>query len=210
MTSRLFIAAVALLGIYAGVRWAKDFGMPTQIAPLEMKVQDLPTTLGDWKGEDVALDPDIFTQIGAEMAVDRQYRNQRGGVVSVHVAVFGKTDYITGLPHSPDICYPASGYKLGDPKYISLDADATQNEAKFQNVVGHGKTEFLFYWYQIDGAAYCRGDRQRKLLLACRGRPLCPPIVKVMMQASAANPEDAEKTMKSLAAEVFKWSRGFH
>ncbi len=90
MTSRLFIAAVALLGIYAGVRWAKDFGMPTQIAPLEMKVQDLPTTLGDWKGEDVALDPDIFTQIGAEMAVDRQYRNQRGGVVSVHVAVLGR------------------------------------------------------------------------------------------------------------------------
>ena len=60
MTTRLFIAALALLGIYAGFRWAAGHGMPTESAPLEMKTEDFPLTLGDWKGEEIALDPDLF------------------------------------------------------------------------------------------------------------------------------------------------------
>ena len=46
------------------------------------------------------------------------------------------------------------------------------------------------------------------LLLACRGRPVRPPIVKVMLQTSAATPDEAQKTLQSLAGEVYAWTKG--
>ncbi|MGO9109686.1 MAG: exosortase C-terminal domain/associated protein EpsI [Thermoguttaceae bacterium] len=211
MTVRLCIAAVAVLGIYAGARWAAGHGMPTEPVPLEMKAQDLPTTLGQWKGEDVALDKDVFKTLGAKMQVSRQYRDGRGQEVSVGIAVFDKSEQIQGMPHLPGVCYPANGWTLGEPKYVSLDqGGGTEHLATFVPIQRHGERSYILYWYQIEGTTYLNGDTQRKLFLACRGRPFRPPIVKVLMQAPGASSDDTEKTLKLLAGDVFQWSRGFH
>ncbi len=214
MTVRLFITAAVLLGIYVGARWAAGHGMPTEPAPLEMKAQDLPTTLGEWKGADSALDKELFNAVGAETQVDRQYRDGRGRNVSLHFAVFEKSQdgHLQVPPHPPENCYPAGGWTLGEPKSVSFvqGGAATENAGKLMPVERRGEKGYVLYWYQIDGTAYYDGNRQRNLLLACRGRPVRPPIVKVMLHTMATDPDEAEKTLKSLADEVYKWSRGFH
>lgn len=211
MTIRLFIAAFALLGIYVGVRWVKDQGMPTQPAPLEMQARDLPATIGEWKGENATLDKDMFEAIGAEMAINRKYQDRNGRVILLHMAVFEKSNRAQGPPHMPEVCFSASGWKLSEPRYVSLDqSGATGNSAKFLPMERGGEMGYLLFWYQIDGTAYCSGDSQRRLILACRGRPVRPPIVKVMLQTSAATPDEAQKTLQSFASEVFAWSRSFH
>ena len=210
MTIRLLIAAAVVLGIYGGTRWLKDRGMPTEPAPLEMRTEDLPLTLGEWKGEDVGLDPGMFEAIGAKMVLSRQYRNRAGRLASLHLAVFEGVDGPTAMPHSPEICYPAGGWVLAEPKYIPLDQSGTTGLAKFLPAARQGQMAYVLYWYQIDGAAYCSGDRQRQLIHGLRGRALLPPIVKVMLHTAAASPDEAEKTLKSLAGEVYAWTRGFH
>ena len=102
--------------------------MPADSALPEMKAQDLPTTLGEWKGEDVTLDPDVFRRLGAETTVDRNYSDGHGGVASVHVAVFQNPRRIIGLPHPPEVCYPAAGWSLGEPKYVSPDSGGADGE----------------------------------------------------------------------------------
>jgi hypothetical protein len=153
----------------------------------------------------------MFKAIGAVTVADRQYRDPRGRTVSLHLAIFAKSEKPQGVPHPPEDCYLRSGWTAGEPKYVSLDqAGATGNVAKFLPVERGGVSAGLMYWYQVEGAAYWNGDRQRSLLLACRGRPVRPPIVKVLLQASATNPGDAEKALASLAQEVYAWTRGFH
>ena len=76
MTSRLFITAAILLGMYGGVVWVRGRGMPTDPAPLDLKIEDLPMTLGDWKGESIPMDPEMFEAISAKMAIDRSQRVQ--------------------------------------------------------------------------------------------------------------------------------------
>jgi EpsI family protein len=211
MTVRLLIAAAVVLGIYGGARWLRDRGMPTEPAPLEMTAQDLPTTLGKWKCEDIALDPEMFRAIGAKMVISRACRDDGGRVVWLHIAVFDQFGGVQGLIHPPEHCYSASGWTLGEPTLVSIDqAGATENVAKLLPVERRGEKSYILYWYQIDGTAYYTGDRQRTLLLASRGRPVRPPVVKVMLQTSVANPAEAEKCLKSFAAEVYQWSRGFH
>ncbi len=210
MTTRLFIAALALLGIYAGFRWAAGHGMPTESAPLEMKTEDFPLTLGDWKGEEIALDPDLFDHIGAKMVTSRAYRDRRGRTVWIDLAAFDPVGTVISLPHNPEECYPSSGWNIGEPTYVSLEQGGpTQNTAKLLPVERNGRTACVLFWYQVGGVAYTSNDRCRNLMLGYRGRPVLPPVVKVMLQTTAASAEEAEKTLTPLARDAFKWTREF-
>jgi EpsI family protein len=211
MPLRLALCSAVLLGIYTGVRFVRDHGMPTESAPLEMNAKDLPMNLGQWQGKDIALDPEVFRKSGAEAVVDRRYRNRRGQTVFLHLAVYGKPQFPTGLAHSPEICYPADGWRMGEPKFIPMGGpDQKDNLAKLLPIERPGETDYVLCWYQIAGAVYCTGDRQRRLFPAQRGRPFFPPVVKVMLQTGATNAEEAEKTLTSLAAEAYKWTKAFH
>jgi hypothetical protein len=207
MTIRLFITSVILLVIYGASYVARDRGMPTTMTPLEKNVQDLPQSLGDWKGEAVALDPEMFTAIGAKEVVDRNYRDRQGQTVSVHFAVFDKPFQIQGLWHPPELCYTTHGSHVGDPKPIALDQAGAL--ARLIPAEHQGETLYVLYWYQIDGNAFVTGDAQRKLLLSCRGRPTRPPIIKVMLQTTATSAEAAEKSLTAVARDVFKWTKDF-
>ncbi len=211
MATRLFVTAAILLGSYASALWVRDRGMPTESAPLEMTPQDLPLALGEWTGQDVTTDPEVFKATGAKMVLDRQYRSRNGQVVTLHIAVFEKFHELSGLPHAPETCYVGAGWHIGGTTPVSLDQrGATGNVGMLEQMTRQGETLDVLYWYQIDGSVYHMGFQQRSLLLACRGRPVLPPVVKVMLQTSAAMPDSAEKTLTSFAAEVFKWTREFH
>ncbi len=212
MVTRLSLTAVILLSMYAGALWVRDRGMPTESTPLEMTPHDLPLTLGEWTGQHVTTDSEVFKATGAKMVLDRSYRDDRGHAVSLHIAVFDKLLFgASGPPHLPEVCYPGAGWQLGEPKFIALgDAGTTDNSAKLMPAEKGGETALVLYWYQIDGKAYFSGDTQRQIVHGWRGRPTRPPIVKVLLQTSAANADKAEKSLTSFATEVFKWTRDFH
>jgi len=211
MSIRLTLAGIILLGIYGAAHWANGLGMPTVPASLQMKTQDLPMTLGEWKGETVTLDPEVFKHTGAEMATERMYRDLRGRAVALHLAVFDKPGGLSGLPHPPEQCYGSSNYQIEDPKTVSLDGGGTTgNVARLWPAVRNGQTFYVLHWYQIDGRAYCTGDQQRRLLLETRGHDMRSPVIKVILQTTAVNGVEAETSLLSLAAEVRKWLREFH
>ena len=211
MTIRLFLSAAILLGMYGGVLWVRDRGMPAEQAPVERDLKDLPLTLGDWKGEAVTLDPDIFMVLGAKMAMDRKYIDRYGRAVSAHLAVFDRPTAAQGLIHAPEVCYPSHGWQLGEAKLLPLTpTESPANQVKLLPVQSNGQNAYVLYWYQIDGKAFCTGDQQRKCIQQLRGRPTFPPVVKVMLQTNAANPDQAEYVMMPLAAEIFAWTRDFH
>jgi EpsI family protein len=206
---RLFAAAAMLLAMYGGARFVHDHGIPTEPAPLVMKPQDLPLLLGEWKGEAVDLDPAVFEATGAAAATNRLYRDRYGHVVSLHMAVFDRLLYgATGAPHLPENCYRVNGWQILEPKLLPLDQNGDM--AKLQPAQRHGENVWVLYWYQIDGRAYYNGDQQRRIVQGWRGRAQRPAIVKVMLQTTAAKADEAEKALKSLAAEVYKWTKDYH
>ena len=101
ITIRLFVSALILLVIY-GPRRYRDRGMPTELAHLEMKLQDEPASFGEWKGEAVALDPEMFKATGAAMTCDRVYHDRHRESVSLHTAVFDKPYQMQALWHPPE------------------------------------------------------------------------------------------------------------
>ena len=152
----------------------------------------------------------MFEAIGAETVLERQYRDRIGHAVSLHVAVF-ENSMAQGLPHVPEVCYTAGGWQLAEAKLFPLDpSSGPTNMAKLMGCSRHGENADCLYWYQIDGTAYVTGDRRGSSSSACVAGRSRPPVVKVMLFTNATNADEAEKLLKSFAAQVFAWTRNFH
>ena len=74
----------------------------------QIKLADVPLTLGPWKGETTELDPMIARATGADQIVTRRYVNQETGTTIDAILLYGPAADV--YLHSPEVCYPAAGY----------------------------------------------------------------------------------------------------
>jgi EpsI family protein len=213
VTVRCLLAAVILLGAYGAVRYVQSHGIPSECAPIQTNLENLPTSLGSWNGKDAPVDQVLFRAVGARDLVERLYHGPGGQAVSVQTAAFDvlQLSSLKILPHQPDVCYTSSGWQILSTKFVSLNpAKPSDNAAAILTLGLEGRVVYVLYWYQIEGEAYCTPSQQRQIMLGWRGRAARPPILKVMLQTAAANSDDAEKTLLSLGTEIYKWTRDFH
>jgi hypothetical protein len=213
VTVRFLLSAVILLGVYGAVRYVQSHGIPSECAPIQTNLENLPISLGSWNGKDAPVDQVLFRAVGARELVERLYHGPGGQAVSVQTAAFDvlQLSSLKILPHQPDVCYTSSGWQITNTKFVSLNsANASDNAAVILTLGLEGRVAYVLYWYQIEREAYCTSDRQRQIMLGWRGRVARPPILKVMLQTAASNSDEAEKTLLSLGTEIYKWTREFH
>jgi Protein of unknown function (DUF3485) len=68
----------------------------------------VPATFGDWRGDDIPVDPNVRKTAGAIGAVQREYRNVRTGEKVRIWLIVGHAREVSN--HTPDICYPSQGF----------------------------------------------------------------------------------------------------
>ena len=71
-------------------------------------LNEIPMTLGVWKGETTKIDPNIARGTGADIVVTRRYVNQDTGVAVDMILLFGPA--VNMFIHLPELCYPAAGF----------------------------------------------------------------------------------------------------
>jgi Protein of unknown function (DUF3485) len=94
----------------------------------------VPMKVGDWVGQDMAIDPNVKKTAGAIGAVQRDYHNTRTGEKVGLWLIVGHARDVSY--HTPDVCYPGQGF----------EARATENSVypmEFPDKPELGKTDFL-------------------------------------------------------------------
>jgi hypothetical protein len=120
------ICACLLLGISGGVRAYRDH----QFAKLSGEFKECPfpltdfnNSLGSWRAvenSDTKLDPEIARIAGSSEHLLRTYTDVRTGEKCHVMVLYGLADQV--FAHTPDICYPASGYQaVSTPKDQDVD-----------------------------------------------------------------------------------------
>jgi hypothetical protein len=148
-------AVVGSTGLAHGLRtgrWQVSDAREQAVAALER----VPLGFGDWEGEAVAADARAFERVGADGFLVRRYRNRvTGDSVSVML--------VCGLPgpvavHSPDVCYPSTGYELvAPPEHVAVPADSGEAgeffSASFRKRGGvePGRLRVLWAWHSPGG-----------------------------------------------------------
>jgi len=135
----------ALHGVWTG-RWDQASAAPAFGAALDQ----IPMQLGEWQGQALELDPREAAQYAAVLY--RRYVHQRTGTAVVVVLVAGRPGPVS--IHSPDYCYPASGYSAAAwvPHKVAFDNARAAAEFKTALVTknqaaGQTQLRVLWSWY---------------------------------------------------------------
>lgn len=102
----LIISLCFIEGLYLKDRW----GTPgVEAAAMGERFKQVPKEIGDWEGEDLPVDEQVKKTAGAVRYVSRRYTNQENNdEVRLWLIVGHSRDVCR---HTPNICYPASGFR---------------------------------------------------------------------------------------------------
>src|SRR5215831_4661092 len=109
------LAAVLAAGIVHGFwtdRWRTARTVEAAVANLDR----VPRTVGDWQAEPLA--SDVRDDQGLPGQLYLRYVNRKSGDSITVALVCGRPGPVS--IHTPDVCYGASGYKVGRPAPFAL------------------------------------------------------------------------------------------
>ena len=132
--------------------------------------REFPVQFGGWRGEEAQLDPEIAVATGAEVLVNRNYRDVAGHSVVLHTAMFKNP--ATGIGHTPSVCYTSSGWNLLNQSFENVQiSNDLAIAVKLTTWEREGETILVACWYQLgDHVLYERFDMGR-----VRGRCAAKP-----------------------------------
>lgn len=131
--------------------YLKDYwGEPgAEAAELGKRFEQVPKQIGDWVGEDLPVDEIVKNTAGAVNYVSRRYKNEKTGrVVTLWLIVGHSRDVCR---HTPNICYPASGFRqdgIQIKHHMELPSDKTADffTGKFIKDDAFGRRVERVFW----------------------------------------------------------------
>ena len=164
------LIACALLGASGVVRAVQDRRHDDERSYVEacpIALDAMPKKMGAWRlveDGDRKLDEDTMRITGGTDHFMRVYADDLTGVTLVVLLLFGPAQPV--LPHTPDICYPSSGYanvdgpsdasvkfRLGqDAQGRPVDGQAQFRTAVYQKSTGRAMSrEAVYHSFRLDG-----------------------------------------------------------
>lgn len=191
---RIVFAIVALGGLALGARWAASQAVPNEVrVPTREQVDAFPYELGPWKGEEDVIDEKIIVAVGADLTLNRTYRQSAVRSVSLHAAVFSYSGF--SLPHPPELCYGGTGWRVRQTRDADLTlSDGTTGAIRIltlEKETGRDSATVL-YCYQLAGPFAADRDLVRRLFWRYRGQKSRPPLVKIMLHIPGSGAEVEE------------------
>jgi hypothetical protein len=104
-----------LLATSGGIRFWRDRQFSTiarESAACPFPLSDFPRTLGSWhavEGAVSTLDPEVARIAGSSAHIVRKYQDEKSGAVVQVLILYGLANSV--FAHSPEVCYPAAGYR---------------------------------------------------------------------------------------------------
>jgi len=189
---RIYSVLLVIAAIYGVNRLVQAGVAPPEVELPPWTVRDLPRQLGDWRGENTKLDPQVAIATGAQIIEDRFYLNNAGQSIALHTAMFHNP--ANGVRHHPLLCYNANGWKLrGETRETVRIADDLSIVVSLTTWEKETETILVAYWYQLGRHLLYNRVDMGATRWAMRGSPKWPVMIKIMAQISVTSTADEAK-----------------
>ena len=136
------LAVVVGTGLVQGV-WTDRWGLDAAVARLVSGLDRVPRDLGDWHAEVLDSDPNDAPGVAGQLYL--RYANRRTGDSVAVVLLCGRPGPVS--IHTPDVCYGASGFKVGKVSTVTLEepggpAEFFVTEAVKSRAAGNARVKF--------------------------------------------------------------------
>jgi hypothetical protein len=168
---------------------------------------NLPMKLGEWTGQIVDLDEKRFVKTDASIADNREYIDESGHRISVHIAYFA--DVEAGVWHDPTNCYRCAGWHLKEESKVPMDGRSSRESDDSEVYLTRWEKEqspscLVAHWYYLDGRIFYGRDGLMKARWEMRGRESWPPMVKILLQTTGTSQADQEAVLQ-FSKQVHLW-----
>jgi hypothetical protein len=208
----LMIATCLLLATSGGVRFWRDGQFETiarenEKCPFALN-DEFPKILGTWhmdEGANPELNADIARIAGANAYLLKNYIDQKSGAVVLVLILYGKANSV--FAHSPEVCYPANGYKLVIPPGVAEhhSSDSTSpfpvrfRSAFFsKNVGATNRYEEVYYTFRHNEQWLPEVANQWKLFR------YHPGMFKILLQRPTTDLSTENSPTESLLREIVR------
>jgi hypothetical protein len=213
MLKRLLIAAALLAMIHGVVLALRYERWPSEIAPPDIDLAQIPYKLGEspntWTGKDSEPDPLIFEALQADHVVDRSYTKGEADILlhaSDYQSLIEGVNY-RWVPHPPEICYGRAGFQPEGQKdkVLTLD-DGRSVRVRLTTFERKGSRILVLFWYHFGDEIVLDHSELRNARWRLIGKQAWPAVTKFMLQIPGDRPERAEKTVAEFARLVIQWA----
>lgn len=201
--SRRDIIVGGMLAATAGVAYAR--APRHKLASIGPKQLDatIPAQIGPWHYEGssgiVLPPPDELARLLYDQQLARAYVSPTDPMVMVAMA-YGSSQGGMLQVHRPEICYPASGFKLSDTRARGLLlANGKELPTRFFSAHSDTRTEQVLYWTRVGNALPTSWTSQRLAIMASNLRGDIPDGLLVRMSTAMPDPKQGLDTLDRFA-----------
>lgn len=144
----LAVVLLAVCGVVHG-RWTDRWQTSSDLEEAAARIEQVPLTVGAWRGDAVEVDARSFAQAGAQAYWARVYKKARTRQSALAILMCGRAGRMA--IHTPEMCYGGAGYEMHDqpaPTPMRSSAGADLGEfftARFTKATGLG-SDLRLYW----------------------------------------------------------------
>jgi hypothetical protein len=145
-------AALIAAGLVHGF-WTDRWSPATETREAAELLPTLPLDIGDWRGKD--LEVKAGPTAGVAGCLQRSYFNAHRGVTVVVALMCGRPGPVA--THTPEVCYGANGYDVGEKKSVSIDGGDVPGKFWKSDAVrtrAAEETKVRLYWAWNGGAGW--------------------------------------------------------
>jgi EpsI family protein len=201
---RVYIVIAVVLTVYGISYLVQAATEPPEVEKPNWTLRDFPLQFGVWHGEETELDSRLAAATGADMIVNRNYRDESGNTVSMHTATF--EDPAEGVYHSPLNCYRSSGWKrTGETREDVKVAEDLSISVSVSTWEKEGEKIVVVYWFQLGRHLLYERFDLGTIRWSMRGQPTWPVLVKVMLHVTMAGTSDPKTVALNFAQQYAEW-----
>ena len=133
MWNKLVVLAACVVFVCSGLVhgwWTDRWQTAQAVVATAAKLEQVPMTIGPWRGRTLALDQDDMARAGYAGSLWRLYEHEPTGAVVSVLLVCGRPGPVS--VHTPDACYGGAGFTmLDEPARIVIRPPALSRPAEF-------------------------------------------------------------------------------
>ena len=167
----LMVCCAGVLSVASVVHglWTDRWCVTEEMTLAVSKLENLPTAFGQWKGEELKLDPHELALTGCRAAAARSYTNRITGETIQATILCGRPG--PASVHTPDICYRGAGYEPSAPPEVWTVETPTGSHARFWTArfckqEGGQISNLRILWSWTSSGVWQAADNPRKTFAA--------------------------------------------
>ena len=120
----------------------------------DKRLDKFPYKIKKWSGEDVAITPSVKKELNTDVFIYRFYHRLGEEPIFLYIGYYG-TKKGGRSEHSPDGCYPGSGWAILEETTktlkVSFDNEEWVYSFNVMNVFKDNRKQLVYHWYQTQG-----------------------------------------------------------